>query len=69
MEERGFEPKTEVENVAQFFPGSGWVPSGKKCGGGSISMANALAFSKNCATAYIMKQVGPQQFSDFLNPN
>ena len=29
-------------------------------------MANALAFSMNCATAYIMKQVGPQQFADFL---
>jgi penicillin-binding protein 1A len=31
-----------------------------------MTMANALAYSKNCATAYIMKQVGPQQFSDFL---
>ena len=67
MEERGFTPETECENVAQFFPGSGWVPSGRKCGGGSMSMANALAFSKNSATAYIMKQVGPQQFSDFLS--
>jgi penicillin-binding protein 1A len=66
MEERGFEPKTEVENVAQFFPGSGWVPSGKRCGGGTMTMASALAHSKNCATAYIMKQVGPQQFADFL---
>ena len=67
MEERGFTPETECENVAQFFPGSGWVPSGKKCGGGTMSMANALAYSKNCATAYIMKQVGPQQFADFLS--
>ena len=66
MEERGFTPETECENVAQLFPGSGWVPSGKRCGGGSMSMANALAFSKNCATAYIMKQVGPKQFVDFL---
>lgn len=67
MEERGFTPKTECENVAQLFPGSGWVPSGRKCGGGVLSMADALAFSKNCATAYIMKQVGPQQFVDFLS--
>lgn len=67
MEERGFTPETECENVAQLFPGSGWVPSGKKCGGGSMSMANALAYSKNCATAYIMKQVGPKQFADFLS--
>ncbi len=66
MEERGFTPETECENVAQFFPGSGWVPSGKKCGGGVLKMADALAYSKNCATAYIMKQVGPQQFADFL---
>lgn len=67
MEERGFTPDTECENVAQFFPGSGWVPSGRKCGGGVLTMANALAYSKNCATAYIMKQVGPQQFADFLS--
>lgn len=67
MEERGFTPDTDCENVAQLFPGSGWVPSGKKCGGGSMTMANALAYSKNCATAYIMKQVGPKQFSDFLS--
>jgi penicillin-binding protein 1A len=67
MEERGFTPETEVENVAQFFPGSGWVPAGRDCkGGGTMSMADALAYSKNCATAYIMKQVGPQQFADFL---
>lgn len=66
MEERGFDPETECENVAQFFPGSGWVPSGKKCGGGVLKMADALAYSKNCATAYIMKQVGPQQFADFI---
>jgi penicillin-binding protein 1A len=67
MEERGFTPETECENVAQNFGGSAWVPSGKKCGGGSMSMANALAYSKNCATAYIMKQVGPKQFADFLS--
>ena len=67
MEERGFTPETLCENVAQFFPGSGWVPAGKKCGGGELKMADALAYSKNCATAYIMKQVGPQQFSEFLS--
>ncbi len=66
IEERGFTPETECENSAQHFPGSGWVPASKRCPGGIISMANALAYSKNCATAYIMKQVGPQQFADFL---
>ncbi|OSZ77448.1 peptidoglycan glycosyltransferase [Chitinophagaceae bacterium IBVUCB2] len=67
MEERGFTPETECENTAQNFGGDAWVPAGKKCPGGSISMANALAYSKNCATAYIMKQVGPKQFSEFLS--
>lgn len=67
MEERGFTPETECENVAQNFGGNNWVPAGRRCGGGSMTMANALAYSKNCATAYIMKQVGPRQFADFLS--
>lgn len=67
MEERGFEPDTDVENVAQNFGGNAWVPSGRKCGGGTMTMASALARSKNCATAYLMKQVGPKQFADFLS--
>jgi penicillin-binding protein 1A len=66
MEERGLRPETQVENAAQYFPGSGWVPAGRECGGGTITLANALAYSKNCATASIMKQVGPESFSDFL---
>jgi penicillin-binding protein 1A len=67
IEERGFTPETVVENSAQFFPGNGWVPAGKKCKGlPQVTMAGALAFSLNCASAYIMKQVGPPQFAEFL---
>ena len=67
MEERGFSPETVVDNEAQFFPGNGWVPAGKKCKGvPQVTMAGALAHSLNCASAYIMKQVGPSQFADFL---
>jgi penicillin-binding protein 1A len=66
MEERGMTPESEVDNTAQNFGGGAWVPASKRCGGGSMSMANALAYSKNCATAYIMKQVGTRQFIDFL---
>lgn len=66
MEERGLRPESPIQNEAQFFPGSGWVPAQRECGGGSITMANALAYSKNCATAYIMKQVGPESFVEFL---
>ncbi|MCX8020258.1 MAG: transglycosylase domain-containing protein [Chitinophagaceae bacterium] len=67
IEERGFTPETDCLNTAQFFPSYGWVPNSRLCGGGSLTMANALAYSKNCATAYIMKQVGTRQFADFLS--
>ncbi len=67
VEDRGFTPQTVCENVAQFFEGAGWVPNGRRCTGGEISMADALAYSKNCATAYIMKQVGTREFVNFLS--
>lgn len=66
VEELGFTPETSVQNSAQYFPGYGLVPAKGGCGGGATSMANALAWSKNCATAYIMKQVTPKRFTDFL---
>jgi len=66
VEERGFTPETQLPNEAQYFEGNGWVPASKECKGGPGSMAAALAFSKNCATAYVMKQVGPRQFSEFM---
>ena len=66
VEERGFTPETQLPNEPQFFEGNGWVPASKECKGGPGSMAAALAFSKNCATAYIMKQVGPRQFAEFM---
>ncbi|HOZ84026.1 MAG TPA: transglycosylase domain-containing protein [Niabella sp.] len=66
VEELNFTPETPVQNTAQYFPGYGLVPAGGQCGGGSMTMANALAWSKNCATAYIMKQVTPVRFTDFL---
>ncbi|MBK5269893.1 MAG: penicillin-binding protein, partial [Bacteroidia bacterium] len=68
MEERGFTPETEVEDVQQDFGSNRLVPAtSKSCTGKTVTMANALAFSRNCASAYIMKQVGPQQFVDFLS--
>lgn len=67
MQERGMEPESIVQDVQQSFGAGVLVPATTKtCKGGSISMASALAWSKNCATAYIMKQVGPAQFSNFL---
>lgn len=67
VEERGFNPETVCENEAQYFPGNGWVPAGKRCiGPPEVTMAGALARSLNCASAYIMKQVTPQAFEDFI---
>jgi penicillin-binding protein 1A len=68
IEESGFTPQTLVENTAQYFPGSGMVPAGGKCkgNGDTVTMATALAYSLNCASAYIIKQVGPQRFADFI---
>jgi penicillin-binding protein 1A len=68
MEERGFTPESSIPNQAQYFEGNGWVPASKKCLGvqPNVSMAGALAHSLNCASAYLMKQVGPAQFSSFL---
>ncbi|HYC40018.1 MAG TPA: transglycosylase domain-containing protein [Chitinophagaceae bacterium] len=68
MEERGFTPDTEVEDIQQNFGNRQLVPAtSRTCTGRMMTMANALAYSKNCATAYIMKQVGPQQFAEFLS--
>ncbi|HEU4472328.1 MAG TPA: transglycosylase domain-containing protein, partial [Flavisolibacter sp.] len=67
MEERGFTPETMVEDVQQSFGSNQLVPAtSKTCTGRSVTMASALAWSRNCATAFIMKQVGPAQFSNFL---
>ncbi|HEY0677896.1 MAG TPA: transglycosylase domain-containing protein [Chitinophagaceae bacterium] len=68
VEELGYTPQTPLENVAQHFPGNGMVPAKGICKGNGalVSMASALTYSLNCASAYIIKQVGPQRFADFL---
>lgn len=68
VEERGFTPETGVVDAQQNFGGGRLVPAtGRTCTGRGMTMASALAWSRNCATAYIMKQVGPAQFSGFLH--
>ena len=68
MEERGFSPETPVEDIQQNFGRDRLVPAtGKTCTGRTMTMASALAWSKNCASAYIMKQVGPESFEEFVN--
>lgn len=66
VEEYGFTPETEVEQTAQYFPGSGWVPAKDIGRTGTRSMASALTWSINEAAAYLIKQTTPERFADFL---
>lgn len=72
IEDAGFTPETMVEDVQQNFKGFGKVPAtDKTCTGRTMPMAEALATSRNCATAYIMQQlgsgdVGAKRFVEFL---
>jgi penicillin-binding protein 1A len=59
IEDAGFTPNTMVDDIQQDFKGFGVVPAtDKTCTGATIPMAEALALSRNCATAYIMQQLG-----------
>ncbi|WP_081144972.1 transglycosylase domain-containing protein [Niastella vici] len=59
IENGGFTPSTPVEDVQQNFEGFGNVPATTaSCSNQTMPMAEALAQSRNCATAYIMKQLG-----------
>ena len=73
IEEAGFTPNTTVYDIQQSFGTYGMVPATTKtCTGAAMSMALALAKSRNCATAYIMKQLdnngnnGAKRFIEFL---
>jgi penicillin-binding protein 1A len=58
IEKSGFTPFSIVQDQQQNFEGYGMVPNTPKtCTGQSMPMAQALAESRNCATAYIMKQI------------
>lgn len=73
IEEAGFTPNTIVQDVQQNFGDLGLVPNtSATCTGRSVPMANALAWSRNCASAYILKQLGNNgndaatRFAEFL---
>ncbi|HEX8676820.1 MAG TPA: transglycosylase domain-containing protein, partial [Segetibacter sp.] len=73
IEEGGFTPNTIVQDVQQNFGDLGLVPNtSATCTGRSVPMANALAWSRNCASAFILKQLGNNgndaatRFAEFL---
>jgi len=68
IEDYNFTPETECETSQQYFPGFGYVPArADKHEGGSMTMASGLAWSINGVAAYIMKQVGPKRFADYIS--
>ncbi|MBC8033222.1 MAG: transglycosylase domain-containing protein [Chitinophagaceae bacterium] len=67
IEEVGFTPETQCEASQQYFPGFGYVPAKNNPDHfGTRTMASGLAWSVNEVAAYIMKQVTPARFTDFL---
>lgn len=66
IEEVGFTPETQCEQTAQYFDGFGWVPNENTGRTGTRTMASGLTWSVNEVAAYIMKQVTPKRFVDFL---
>jgi penicillin-binding protein 1A len=74
IEDAGFTPNTMVEDVQQTFGEYGTVPAtSASCTGRTMPMSAALMWSRNCATAYIMKQLsgsddaqGAKRFIQFL---
>jgi penicillin-binding protein 1A len=73
IEDAGFTPNTIVYDMQQSFGGYGMVPAtSKTCTGMAMPMAMALAKSRNCATAYVLKQLdnngnnGAKRLIEFL---
>src|SRR6478735_2190902 len=74
IEDAGFTPNTMVVDQQQSFGQYGEVPATTtSCTGNTMPMSSALMWSRNCATAYIMKQLGgdkdnegAKRFVDFL---
>ncbi|HEY1115753.1 MAG TPA: transglycosylase domain-containing protein [Chitinophagaceae bacterium] len=67
VEELGYIGETQILDQQQDFGGGRMVPATtNSCRGDTISLSSALTWSRNCATAYLMKQIGPEQFTKFL---
>jgi penicillin-binding protein 1A len=68
IEDYNLTPETECETSQQYFPGFGFVPARPdKHEGGTMTMATGLAWSINGVAAYIMKQVGPKRFAEYMH--
>jgi penicillin-binding protein 1A len=66
MEERGFNPETLLKMCSRILAITALCLPQLKLVRSHNDDGIALAFSKNCASAYIMKQVTPKAFEDFV---
>lgn len=66
IEEAGFTPETQCEATSQYFEGFGWVPHENTGRSGTRTMASGLTWSVNEVAAYLIKQLSPKRFVDFL---
>src|SRR6185437_4157106 len=67
IEDYNFTPETICQTSQQYFPGFGYVPArADRHEGGTMTMASGLAWSINGVAAYIMKQVGPKRFAEYV---
>lgn len=63
----GFSPATVVPNQPVSFPKYHWVSKNDDgTSGGDVSLATGLALSLNHVAAYLIKQMTPKVFADFL---
>lgn len=68
IEDFNMTPETQCETGQQYFPGFGYVPARPdRHEGGYMTMATGLAWSINGVAAYIMKQVGPKRFAEYIH--
>lgn len=54
--DNGYSPCYSIPNYQQTY--NGWTPRGNAQGGNPITLAKALAYSQNYATAYLVHEVG-----------
>ncbi len=54
--DNGYSPCYSIPNYQQTY--NGWTPRGNAQGGNPITLAKALAYSQNYATAYLIHEVG-----------
>ncbi|WP_343561934.1 transglycosylase domain-containing protein [Sphingobacterium sp.] len=54
--DNGYSPCYSIPNYQQTY--NGWTPRGNAQGGNPITLAKALAYSQNFATAYLVHEVG-----------